>query len=217
MPGRLLQRNRFYQPLGPPFQLEKEPTWVSGKLACSITGRPPKLCQELILRKAALDRALNSVYTPNPKRKRHVNSSDSIGALMVRARVLRRLEHPAGCTNTWIPAKGMGRPARGNALRRGVCLLPHGLALLACPGRAATSAGREERPDTLRRSAGARHASYRNPTDAKIYSTDLRPDREQVYGAQVVLASLVLAMDDARRGKLSPEAEKIRAACGRWN
>ena len=31
---------------------------------------------------------------------------------------------------------------------------------------------------------------------------------DQVYGAQVVLASLVLAMDDAPRGKLSPEGEK---------
>jgi hypothetical protein len=31
---------------------------------------------------------------------------------------------------------------------------------------------------------------------------------DQVYGAQVVLSSLVLAMDDAPRGKLSPEGEK---------
>ncbi len=31
---------------------------------------------------------------------------------------------------------------------------------------------------------------------------------DQVYGAQVVLAALVLAMDDARRGKLSQEGEK---------
>lgn len=31
---------------------------------------------------------------------------------------------------------------------------------------------------------------------------------EQVYGAQVIIASLVLAMDDAPRGKLSPEGEK---------
>jgi len=31
---------------------------------------------------------------------------------------------------------------------------------------------------------------------------------DQVYGAQVVLASLVLAMDDAPRGALSPEAER---------
>jgi squalene-hopene/tetraprenyl-beta-curcumene cyclase len=31
---------------------------------------------------------------------------------------------------------------------------------------------------------------------------------DQVYGAQVVLSSLVLAMDDANRGKLSPEGEK---------
>ena len=31
---------------------------------------------------------------------------------------------------------------------------------------------------------------------------------DQVYGAQVVLSSLVLAMDDVHRGKLSPEGEK---------
>ena len=31
---------------------------------------------------------------------------------------------------------------------------------------------------------------------------------DQVYGAQVVLASLVLAMDDAPRGRMSPEEEK---------
>jgi hypothetical protein len=31
---------------------------------------------------------------------------------------------------------------------------------------------------------------------------------DQVYGAQVVLSSLVLAMDDAPKGKLSPEGEK---------
>jgi squalene-hopene/tetraprenyl-beta-curcumene cyclase len=31
---------------------------------------------------------------------------------------------------------------------------------------------------------------------------------DQVYGAQVVLSSLVLAMDDAKRAKLSPEGEK---------
>jgi squalene-hopene/tetraprenyl-beta-curcumene cyclase len=31
---------------------------------------------------------------------------------------------------------------------------------------------------------------------------------DQVYGAQVVLSALVLAMDDAQRGKLSPEGEK---------
>jgi squalene-hopene/tetraprenyl-beta-curcumene cyclase len=31
---------------------------------------------------------------------------------------------------------------------------------------------------------------------------------DQVYGAQVVLSSLVLAMDDSSRGKLSPEGEK---------
>ena len=31
---------------------------------------------------------------------------------------------------------------------------------------------------------------------------------DQVYGAQVVLSALVLAMDDAPRGRLSPEAEK---------
>ena len=31
---------------------------------------------------------------------------------------------------------------------------------------------------------------------------------DEVYGAQVVLASLVLAMDDAPRGRLSAEGEK---------
>lgn len=31
---------------------------------------------------------------------------------------------------------------------------------------------------------------------------------DQVYGAQVALASLVLALDDASRGRLSPEGEK---------
>jgi len=34
------------------------------------------------------------------------------------------------------------------------------------------------------------------------------PIVDQVYGAQVVLGSLVIAMDDATRGKMSPEGEK---------
>ena len=50
------------------------------------------------------------------------------------------------------------------------------------------------------------------------------PIIDQVYGAQVVLASLVLAMDDAPRGKLSLEGERMwsiqlkdGADKGRWN
>ena len=46
-------------------------------------------------------------------------------------------------------------------------------------------------------------------TDANDLFAGLKgPIVGQVYGAQVVLASLVLAMDDAPRGKLSPEGEK---------
>jgi hypothetical protein len=46
-------------------------------------------------------------------------------------------------------------------------------------------------------------------TDAKDLFDGLKgPIVDQVYGAQVVLAALVLAMDDASRGKLSPEGEK---------
>jgi squalene-hopene/tetraprenyl-beta-curcumene cyclase len=46
-------------------------------------------------------------------------------------------------------------------------------------------------------------------TDANDLFAGLKgPIVDQVYGAQVVLSSLVLAMDDAKRGKLSPEGEK---------
>jgi squalene-hopene/tetraprenyl-beta-curcumene cyclase len=46
-------------------------------------------------------------------------------------------------------------------------------------------------------------------TDANDLFAGLKgPIVDQVYGAQVVLASVVLAMDDAPRGKLSPEGEK---------
>src|ERR1700734_2162992 len=46
-------------------------------------------------------------------------------------------------------------------------------------------------------------------TDANDLFAGLKgPIIGQVYGAQVVLASLVLAMDDASHGKLSPEGEK---------
>jgi len=46
-------------------------------------------------------------------------------------------------------------------------------------------------------------------TDAKDLFAGLKgPIVDQVYGAQVVLSSLVLAMDDAPHGKLSPEGEK---------
>ncbi len=46
-------------------------------------------------------------------------------------------------------------------------------------------------------------------TDANDLFAGLKgPIVDQVYGAQVVLASLVLAMDDRPRGKLSPEGEK---------
>jgi hypothetical protein len=46
-------------------------------------------------------------------------------------------------------------------------------------------------------------------TDANDLFAGLKgPIIGQVYGAQVVLSSLVLAMDDAKRGKLSPEGEK---------
>lgn len=46
-------------------------------------------------------------------------------------------------------------------------------------------------------------------TDANDLFAGLKgPIIGQVYGAQVVLAALVLAMDDAKQGKLSPEGEK---------
>ncbi|MEO7144794.1 MAG: hypothetical protein ABI165_14945 [Bryobacteraceae bacterium] len=46
-------------------------------------------------------------------------------------------------------------------------------------------------------------------TDAKDLFHGLKgPIVDQVYGAQAVLSGLVLAMDDAQRGRLSPEAEK---------
>jgi squalene-hopene/tetraprenyl-beta-curcumene cyclase len=46
-------------------------------------------------------------------------------------------------------------------------------------------------------------------TDANDLFAGLKgPIVDQVYGAQVVLSSLVLAMDDAHHGKLSPEGEK---------
>jgi squalene-hopene/tetraprenyl-beta-curcumene cyclase len=61
---------------------------------------------------------------------------------------------------------------------------------------------------------------YEDVLDASMRATVIRTDASdlfaglkgpivgQVYGAQVVLAALVLAMDDAPRGKLSPEGEK---------
>jgi squalene-hopene/tetraprenyl-beta-curcumene cyclase len=61
---------------------------------------------------------------------------------------------------------------------------------------------------------------YEDVLDASMRATVIRTDANdlfaglkgpivgQVYGAQVVLAALVLAMDDAPRGKLSPEGEK---------
>jgi squalene-hopene/tetraprenyl-beta-curcumene cyclase len=61
---------------------------------------------------------------------------------------------------------------------------------------------------------------YEDVLDASMRATVVRTDANdlfaglkgpiigQVYGVQVVLASLVLAMDDAPRGKLSPEGEK---------
>ncbi len=46
-------------------------------------------------------------------------------------------------------------------------------------------------------------------TDAKDLFRGLKgPIVDQVYGAQAILSALVLAMDDAQRGRLSPEAEK---------
>src|SRR5258708_6390159 len=46
-------------------------------------------------------------------------------------------------------------------------------------------------------------------TDANDLFAGLKgPIVDQVYGAQVVLSALVLAMDDASHGKLSPEGEK---------
>src|ERR1700733_7575720 len=61
---------------------------------------------------------------------------------------------------------------------------------------------------------------YEDVLDASMRATVIRTDASdlfaglkgpivgQVYGAQVVLAALVLAMDDAPRGKLSAEGEK---------
>ena len=61
---------------------------------------------------------------------------------------------------------------------------------------------------------------YEDVLDASMRATVIRTDAndlfaglkgaiiDQVYGAQVVLSSLVLAMDDAPRGKLTPEGEK---------
>jgi squalene-hopene/tetraprenyl-beta-curcumene cyclase len=46
-------------------------------------------------------------------------------------------------------------------------------------------------------------------TDAKDLFNGLKgPIVDQVYGAQAVMSALVLAMDDATRGRLSPEGEK---------
>jgi squalene-hopene/tetraprenyl-beta-curcumene cyclase len=81
---------------------------------------------------------------------------------------------------------------------------------------------------------------YEGVLDASMRATVIRTDAndlfaglkgpivDQVYGAQVALASLVLAMDDAPRGKLTPEAEqafnrmwslqlKTGADTGAWN
>jgi squalene-hopene/tetraprenyl-beta-curcumene cyclase len=74
----------------------------------------------------------------------------------------------------------------------------------------------------LRRSLGDKSGPtlYENVLVDSMRATVIRTDAndlfaglkgaivDQVYGAQVVLASLVLAMDDAPRGKLSPEGEK---------
>jgi squalene-hopene/tetraprenyl-beta-curcumene cyclase len=61
---------------------------------------------------------------------------------------------------------------------------------------------------------------YENVLDASMRATVIRTDAkdlfdglkgpivDQVYGAQVVLSALVLAMHDAPRGRLSPEGEK---------
>jgi squalene-hopene/tetraprenyl-beta-curcumene cyclase len=61
---------------------------------------------------------------------------------------------------------------------------------------------------------------YEDVLDASMRATVIRTDAndlfaglkgpivDQVYGAQVLLAALVLAMDDAPRGKLSPEGER---------
>ncbi len=74
----------------------------------------------------------------------------------------------------------------------------------------------------LRKSLGEKTGPtlYEGVLDASMRATVIRTDANdlfaglkgpivgQVYGAQVVLASLVLAMDDTPRGKLSPEGEK---------
>jgi squalene-hopene/tetraprenyl-beta-curcumene cyclase len=61
---------------------------------------------------------------------------------------------------------------------------------------------------------------YENVLVASMRATVIRTDAkdlfsglkglivDQVYGAQVILSALVLAMDDAKHGKLSPEGEK---------
>jgi len=46
-------------------------------------------------------------------------------------------------------------------------------------------------------------------TDAKDLFRDVKgPLADQVFGAQAILSALMLAMDDAQRGSLTPEAEK---------
>jgi squalene-hopene/tetraprenyl-beta-curcumene cyclase len=75
---------------------------------------------------------------------------------------------------------------------------------------------------TLRQTLGEKTGPtlYEDVLDASMRATVIRTDANdlfaglkgpivgQVYGAQVVLAAWVLALDDAPRGKLSPEGEK---------
>jgi hypothetical protein len=56
-------------------------------------------------------------------------------------------------------------------------------------------------------------------TIVKTEAKDLFPGvqgrlADQVYGAQVVLSTLLLAFDDAPRGRLTPETEKDSSGCG---
>ena len=116
---------------------------------------------------------------------------------------------PGKPTNTWIRARRNGSAGPWRMHSGVACVSCHtGLRTVSRP--AFSQALNEKSGPTL----------YEGVLVASMRATVIRTDAndlfdglkgaivDQVYGAQVVLSSLVLAMDDVHRGRLSPEGEK---------
>jgi squalene-hopene/tetraprenyl-beta-curcumene cyclase len=159
--------------------------------------------------KSKLDPAINPDYAPNLKRNNMSVRLAALTALMIA---------PAFCGGWNARLATQYLDSRQKEWVAWPVALHSGVACVSCHTGLPYLLSRPALRQTLREKTGP--TLYEGVLVASMRATVIRTDANdlfgglkglivnQVYGAQVVLSSLVLAMDDAPRGKLSAEGEK---------